>query len=69
MQYKQETENHCRIYELEGGTLIVGIDDRGNSLGLEKDYDTFPDEKIGMARCNILLILSKIYWNRIHEQI
>ena len=25
----------------EGGTLIVGVDDSGNILGVEKDYETF----------------------------
>lgn len=29
----------------QGGTLIIGIDDNGNSLGLEKDYETFSDRK------------------------
>jgi predicted HTH transcriptional regulator len=34
----------------EGGTLIVGVDDSGNILGVEKDYETFSD--------NIVLIES-----------
>ena len=37
----------------QGGTLIIGIDDNGNSLGLEKDYETFSDRKTGMAGYNI----------------
>jgi hypothetical protein len=29
----------------EGGTLIVGVDDNGSILGIEKDYETFSDRK------------------------
>jgi predicted HTH transcriptional regulator len=24
----------------EGGTLFIGVDDQGNALGLQKDYQT-----------------------------
>ncbi|MGB8035608.1 MAG: RNA-binding domain-containing protein [Nitrososphaeraceae archaeon] len=29
----------------EGGTLLVGVDDSGNILGIENDYETFSDRK------------------------
>jgi hypothetical protein len=29
----------------EGGTLLVGVDDNGNILGMENDYETFSDRK------------------------
>ena len=59
----------------DGGTLVVGIDDNGNSLGLEKDYETFSDRKQGIkdvqdqgplniTRSNILVYLGASH-NRI----
>lgn len=29
----------------EGGTLFIGVDDEGNALGLQNDYETLKKEK------------------------
>ena len=37
----------------EGGTLLIGVDDHGNVLGLEKDFATFGGQDIRQKRISL----------------
>lgn len=43
----------------EGGTLIIGVDDGGNILGLEKDMQTLPKQNIDGFELHLRQIIKK----------
>ena len=43
----------------EGGTLIIGVDDNGNTLGLEKDFETMQKKDIDGFELHLRNVISK----------
>ncbi len=51
----------------EGGSLIIGVDDNGNILGLEKDFQTFPKKDIDGFELQLRSIIKKYLGNNFEK--